>query len=54
MDVEEQLIKQLQRMLGYVPIGTRDLLHVLTHPDAIELTSEYIESIRNTDSVRGN
>ena len=43
MDTEKELIERMKKMLGYVPIGTTDLLHVLTHPDLIDLTRRYVE-----------
>lgn len=43
-DEKEALIQQMGRVVGYVPLGTRDLLNVLIHPDLIEFTKRYIES----------
>lgn len=45
-ETEQALLIKLNRMLGYVPIGTKDLLHVLTHPDVIDLTEEYVRAKR--------
>ena len=40
---ESYLIGRIVRVLGdSPPPGYRDMLHVLTHPDVIELTKEYI------------
>jgi hypothetical protein len=44
MDPESLLIKQIEKMLGYVPSGTRDLLHILAHPDVLKLTQSYLKS----------
>lgn len=41
---EEALIKRVSQVVGYVPVGLKDLLHVLKHPDVIELTRSYIET----------
>lgn len=43
-EAEAALLSKLQRVLGRVPIGTRDFLHVLTHPDVIEYTEEYVRA----------
>lgn len=43
-EAEKALIVKLKRIVGYVPVGILDLLHVLTHPDIIDLTMKYIES----------
>jgi hypothetical protein len=45
-ETEQALLIKLKRVLGYVPIGTKDLLHVLTHPDVIDLTDEYVRAQR--------
>lgn len=39
---ENELFKQLQRIVGYIPGGSKDMLHCLLHPDVIELTEDYI------------
>jgi hypothetical protein len=41
---EQALLNKLQRMLGTVPVGTKDLLRVLTHPDVIDITWEYVRA----------
>jgi hypothetical protein len=45
-ETEQSLMIKLERVLGYTPIGTKDLLHVLTHPDIIDLTEEYVRAKR--------
>lgn len=40
---EKRLIERVQKMLGYVPIGTLDLLHILAHPDCIEITRAFLD-----------
>jgi hypothetical protein len=45
-ETEMALLNKLKRMMGYVPIGTKDLLSVLTHPDVIDLTEEYVRAKR--------
>ena len=42
---EMAVVKRMEKIIGYVPIGTRDLMHVLTHPDLIDLTKAWIASI---------
>lgn len=42
IDQEKALLHKLERVVGYVPIGTKDLLKVLTHPDVIRFTKQYI------------
>ena len=39
---ETALIERIQRVVGYVPVGTKDLLHILTHPDVVSYTQNYI------------
>lgn len=46
-DEEKALIQRIELLLGYVPVGTLDLLHILTHPDAIEVTQQYVDSTKN-------
>lgn len=36
-----ELIKRLERVIGYVPVGTYDLLRVLAHPDVVEYSLDY-------------
>lgn len=47
MDDKAALIAQIERMLGYVPIGTNDLLNILTHPDVIRLSLNYVAGIED-------
>lgn len=43
MDENEKVIMQrAEKMLGYSPVGMLDLLHVLAHPDVIDLTWQYL------------
>jgi hypothetical protein len=41
---EDALVQRIERMIGYVPIGTRDLLHILSHPDVIDITRKYLDA----------
>lgn len=41
---EDAVIRQMQRVVGYVPLGVRDLLRCLTHPDVWPLMSAYGEA----------
>lgn len=41
---ENEVIRQMRRMLGYVPLGTRDMLRCLTHPDIWPLMRAYGEA----------
>lgn len=43
---ENDIIEQLHKIVGYVPTGTKDLLHCLLHPDLIDLTETYLETWR--------
>lgn len=40
---EAQVILQMNRMLGYIPIGTKDLLRILVHPDVLPLMESYLQ-----------
>lgn len=40
--VEQEICKKIERLVGYVPVGTVDLLHILVHPDVIHLTEKYV------------
>lgn len=44
---EEALIERIQRIVGYVPVGTRDLLHILSHPDIISYSERYLGARRH-------
>lgn len=46
---EKALLNKLNRVLGSVPVGTKDLLRVLTHPDMIDFTWEYIKAKQTED-----
>lgn len=39
---KQRVIDQMNKMLGYVPVGTSDLLAILTHPDMLGLTHEFV------------
>lgn len=43
---EAALIARLERVVGYVPVGTGDLLHVLSHPDVLPFTDAYLDERR--------
>lgn len=38
------VIEKVQRMVGYVPNGTLDLMNVLAHPDTIALTRRFLDA----------
>lgn len=42
---EQAIISKVEHIVGYVPIGTLDLLHILVHPDVIALTGAYIKEV---------
>lgn len=44
MDEKEELISQLEEVLGGVPHNTRLILNGLSHPGVIEFTKRYIKS----------
>lgn len=41
---EDAIIEKVKRIVGYVPVGTKDLLHVLVHPDVMAHTKLYVEA----------
>lgn len=41
---EDLLMEKVCRMVGYEPIGFRDLLHILSAPEVIELSRAYLDS----------
>lgn len=41
-DKEREIIQKMEKMCGTVPVGTLDLLHILSHPDVIMLTQAYL------------
>ena len=50
MDEAQRMIYiQIEKMLGYVPMGTRDLLSILTHPDVIAYTEELLRVAHTFD-----
>ena len=44
---EIELIGKISRVVGYIPVGTIDLLRILTHPDIIESTIAYFATKEN-------
>jgi hypothetical protein len=44
-DEERAVIDRYRAMTGTVPVGLRDMLHVLAHPDVIVLTRAYRDSV---------
>jgi len=47
---EAALTKRYKQVVGYVPPMFTDLLHVLSHPDVIEHTREYLNEAEKTIS----
>lgn len=45
MDLKEDLLDRIATIVGFEPPGARHLLRVLAHPDVIDLTKEYFESM---------
>lgn len=41
--VEYEILRKVERIVGYPPTGMLDLLKILVHPDVIELTKKYVE-----------
>lgn len=39
-----EVTKKIERMVGYVPIGTLDLMNILAHPDVIGLTRKFLDA----------
>lgn len=39
-----QVMGRVGLMLGYVPVGFVDLLHILKHPDMIGYTRAYLDT----------
>lgn len=37
-------------MVGYVPLGTRDLLNILAHPSCIDLTRQFLDACERKDN----
>lgn len=46
---ERKLIDKIAQMVGYVPEGWSDLLHILSHPDVRELAYDYLMAVENGD-----
>jgi hypothetical protein len=44
-DEKEELIDQIQSVMGYSPIRLRELLNVLTQPGVIEFTKRYVSAM---------
>lgn len=49
MDEQTAIVEKVLKMIGYVPIGMVDLLHVLAHPDVINLTRAYLDACSKLD-----
>ena len=41
-EAQQKLCKQMERMTGQPIIGLRDILNMLTHPDVLPLTNEWL------------
>jgi hypothetical protein len=46
------LVARVGRVVGHVPVGTNDLLSVLTHPDVIAHTRRFIDATEQSDDGR--
>lgn len=44
-NAKEDLCKRVQKVCGRIPDGLGDILSVLTHPDVIDWTEEYVNSV---------
>lgn len=44
-EAERDVISRVNRAVGYVPIGFKDILHILSSPDVIEYTNEYVSCV---------
>jgi hypothetical protein len=42
---QRELLAKVERVVGYLPIGTTDLLRVLAHPDVVRLTRRYLDAV---------
>ena len=42
--LEDVVVGKYERMTGVVPVGFRDMLHILTHPDMLEPLLEYAQA----------
>ena len=45
MNEKEELVEQVQEVLGYLPVGTRLVISALVRPDVIEATKRYIKEM---------
>lgn len=43
---ELALVRRVHALVGYVPVGFGDLLHVLAHEDVMGLTLEYLHQVQ--------
>lgn len=43
-DEEFAVVLKVKKIVGYVPMGFRDVLHILAHPDCIDETKAYLDS----------
>lgn len=43
LDKMDDIVFQMIKMVGYCPVGTRDLLRILAHPDMIDLTRKFLD-----------
>jgi hypothetical protein len=41
-EARRELLKRIERVVGYPPVGMGDLLNVLTHPDVLPLTRAWL------------
>lgn len=46
---ELALINKVRQLVGYVPDGMDDLLHILSHPEVRELTFDYLAAAEDGD-----
>lgn len=44
MDEKEELISEIEAVLGLIPSQTRLILNLLVHPDVIDYTKRYIKA----------
>lgn len=43
------VIEQIQKMVGYVPVGTLDLMNILAHPDVVSHTRTFLDACERDD-----
>jgi hypothetical protein len=46
--IEWALLRRVERVVGYLPVGTCDLLRILAHPDVLPLTRDYLSELDST------